>query len=764
MGRAGSAIIAVALVVLAGTAVRFDSPPGTVPPIAAAEVRSTFHFRYFIEGAANQSETTVLLETSDGGVSYGFATSSVLIRPLVSKGVGALPPLVRLHFEGSNPVEPSGNVELRDRSNVFLGRDPAGWKTSLRLYREVRYANLYNGVDLVYRLGAEGGLKYEFRLDRGVDPGRILVRYEGVEDVGIGDAGELLVEAMFGTLRDDAPVAFQADLPVRCGFRTKAPRLVGFDCPDRNPSLPLVIDPLLYATFLGGAGRDEARAIAVDASGSAYITGMTGSMDFPSTPGAWSTTGHGSFDMFVAKLNANGTELEYATFIGGENEDEGYAIAVDAAGRAYVTGYTLSPDFPVTAGALDPSLQGGDAFLVRLGPRGDSLEYATLLGGANFDEGLSVALDPEGGAYIAGETLSVDFPTTEGAIQPIANGGWDGFLVHLDVAGHALRYGTYLGGVFSDAAHAVAVDSLGDAFVAGYTLSSNFPVTPGAFQTLLAGDFDVFVAEVSPDGRTLVYSTYVGSKGLDQAADLVPGPGGAVDVAGATSSPTFPVTSDGFDRTPNGGTDAFYFRLAPMGMPAIFVDGNFIVSATVLRTNSAQITLETTFGDGMIVYTLDGTAPSFESRIYSGPFNLNRGATIRALAYNADFSESVETDPVELLLTAGPPFFSLVTSTPGGGTFSVSPTRSLYASNTPVTLYAIPNPGWSFLKWLGDASGTEAEITFSMTSDRCVEALFGSALFTRVTGGGSHRPVSASDFGLNGIQLLTAKRLRLFPT
>ena len=186
------------------------------------------------------------------------------------------------------------------------------------------------------------------------------------------------------------------------------------------------------------------------------------------------------------------------------------------------------------------------------------------------------------------------------------------------------------------------------------------------------------------------------------------------------------------------------FRLAPMGMPAIFVDGNFIVSATVLRTNSAQITLETTFGDGMIVYTLDGTAPSFESRIYSGPFNLNRGATIRALAYNADFSESVETDPVELLLTAGPPFFSLVTSTPGGGTFSVSPTRSLYASNTPVTLYAIPNPGWSFLKWLGDASGTEAEITFSMTSDRCVEALFGSALFTRVTGGGS---ISLSPIG-----------------
>ena len=565
MGRAGSAIIAVALVVLAGTAVGLDSPPGTVPAIAAAEVRSTFHFRYFIEGAPNQSETTVLLETSDGGVSYGFATSSVLVRPRASKGVGALPPLVRLHFEGSNPVEPSGNVELQHRSNVFLGRDPAGWKTSLRLYREVRYANLYDGVDLVYRLGAEGGLKYEFRLDRGVDPARILVRYEGVEDVGIGDAGELLVEAMFGTLRDDAPVAFQADLPVRCGFRTKAPRLVGFDCPDRNPSLPLVIDPLLYATFLGGAGRDEARAIAVDASGSAYITGMTGSMDFPSTPGAWSTTGHGTFDMFVAKLNANGTELEYATFIGGENEDEGYAIAVDAAGRAYVTGYTLSPDFPVTAGALDTSFHGGDAFLVRLGPRGDSLEYATLLGGANFDEGLSVALDPEGGAYIAGETLSVDFPTTEGAIQPIANGGWDGFLVHLDVAGHALHYGTYLGGVFSDAAHAVAVDSLGDAFVAGYTLSSNFPVTPGAFQTLLAGDFDVFVAEVSPDGRTLVYSTYVGSKGLDQAADLVPGPGGAVDVAGATSSPTFPVTSDGFDRTPNGGTDAFYFRLAPMG-------------------------------------------------------------------------------------------------------------------------------------------------------------------------------------------------------
>src|SRR5439155_1546373 len=219
-----------------------------------------------------------------------------------------------------------------------------------------------------------------------------------------------------------------------------------------------------------------------DGAGNAYVTGLTDSADFPTTAGAFATSANGCDDAFVTKLNPLGTSLLYSTYLGGSGADEGLGIAVDGAGNAYVTGQTGSTDFPTTAGAFATSFNGGDdAFVTKLNPLGTGLLYSTYLGGSGADEGLGIAVDGAGNAYVTGETDSTDFPTTAGAFDTSANGGFDAFVTKLNPLGTSLLYSTYLGGSGSDCGSGIAVDGAGNAYVTGSTGSANFPTTPGAF-------------------------------------------------------------------------------------------------------------------------------------------------------------------------------------------------------------------------------------------------------------------------------------------
>jgi len=241
---------------------------------------------------------------------------------------------------------------------------------------------------------------------------------------------------------------------------------------------------LVYSTFLGGSGDDQGFGIAVDANGAAYVTGATRSSDFPTTPGGFRTSFGGLRDAFVAKLDATGSTLVYSTFLGGADDDIGQGIAVDATGAAYVSGGTRSVDFPATAGAFRTSLAGlGDAFVTKLNAAGSALVYSTFLGGSDEDGGGVLALDAAGAVYVTGNTASFDFPTTEGAFATINNRG-DAYVTKLDANGSALAYSTFLGGSsFLDFPFAVAVDASGAAYLTGFTASTNFPTTPGAFDT-----------------------------------------------------------------------------------------------------------------------------------------------------------------------------------------------------------------------------------------------------------------------------------------
>jgi len=287
---------------------------------------------------------------------------------------------------------------------------------------------------------------------------------------------------------------------------------------------------LVYSTYLGGSGTDYGQGIAVDAAGNAYVTGYTASTNFPTANPLQASNAGGVSDAFVAKLNAAGSALVYSTYLGGSSEDWGNGIAVDSAGNAYVTGRTLSTNFP-TANPLQASNRGmDDVFVAKLNAAGSALVYSTYLGGSERDCGYGIAVDAAGNAYVTGYTGSINFPTAN-PLQATLAGGGDVFVAKLNAAGSALVYSTYLGGKSDDQAYGIAVDSSGNAYVTGSATSTNFP-TANPLQASNAGNGHVFVAKLNAAGSALVYSTYLG--GVSDSTH--PGPDGgcgiAVDAAG----------------------------------------------------------------------------------------------------------------------------------------------------------------------------------------------------------------------------------------
>jgi hypothetical protein len=304
---------------------------------------------------------------------------------------------------------------------------------------------------------------------------------------------------------------------------------------------------LLYATYLGGSDSQAGLGIAVDAAGNAYVTGRTTSAGW-ATAGAYDTTCDGGWDAFVAKLSPTGSSLLYATYLGGSDYDEGYGIALDAAGNAYVTGFTSSSGW-ATAGAYDSTFNGGtwDVFVAKLSPAGSSLLYATYLGGSGLDVGLGIAMDAAGNAYLTGQTSSAGW-ATEGAYDTIYNGDWDAFVAKLDPAGSSLLYATYLGGSDDDRGVGIAVDAAGDAYVTGETSSVGW-ATAGAYNsTFNGGACDAFVAKLSSTGSSLLYATYLGGSDDDHGVGIAVDAAGNAYVTGYTYSSGW-ATTGAYDTT-----------------------------------------------------------------------------------------------------------------------------------------------------------------------------------------------------------------------
>lgn len=319
---------------------------------------------------------------------------------------------------------------------------------------------------------------------------------------------------------------------------------------------------LLASTFLGGAlNHERTCSIATDAEGNVYVAGSTYSTDFPTTRGSYDATGNGRWDVFVSKFNNGLTNLLASTLLGGSSDEYGYSIAIDAGGNVFVTGETLSSDFPATPGAYDTSYNGGyyDAFVSKFNSGLTSLLASTFLGGSSGDYGRAITVDGVGNVFVTGNTWTKDFPATPGAYNTSYNGGNDDvFVSKLNNGLTNLLASTFLGGYSNDYGKAIAIDAGGNVYVTGETVSPNFPTTDTAYATAYKrGSKDVFVSKFNNQLTSLSASTFLGGNAHDYGKAIAIDTGGNVYVAGSTSSTDFPTTPGAYDTTPNGGTDVF---------------------------------------------------------------------------------------------------------------------------------------------------------------------------------------------------------------
>lgn len=484
---------------------------------------------------------------------------------------------LRMRLRNADPNSMvSGEDRLAGTSNYFIGNDPAKWRSSVPMYAKVKYEGIYPGINLVY-YGNHQQLEYDFIVAPGADPSRIAFDVNGAERIRLDARGDLVFEVNKGEIRWRKPVVYQEGGGTRqlvaAHYAVTGATRVTFELAKYDTSKPLYIDPLVYSTYLGSSlGRGDGYGIAVDGTGNAYVTGATDSTDFPITPGALQPTckGNCSDNAFVTKFNPAGSALVYSTYLGGSNSDWSYGIAVDNVGDAFVTGRTWSTDFPTTPGAFqatcDEMCQGaGDGFVTQISPTGSALVYSTYLGG----------IDGSGWGWCNG--IAVDGAgnayvtgSTTSTDFPTTPGAFEttgigGFVTKFTPSG-SLAYSTYLQASYP---LGITVDSAGEAYLTGGAADTGFPTTPGAFETTGGGGF---VTKFNATGSALLYSTYLNNStpsgiAVDRAGDAY--------VTGYTCS-GLPTTPGVFQAAYGGGSckyyggDAFVTKFNPTGSTLIY--------------------------------------------------------------------------------------------------------------------------------------------------------------------------------------------------
>jgi len=547
---------------------------------------------------------------------------------------GAQHDVIRWHLSGAN-ADPSiqGERPLETRTNYFRGTDRAKWRTDVDNFAQVRYERVYPGVDLVFR-GNQQQVEYDFTLAPNANAKQIRFAFDGVDSMTTKKDGSLLLRTPHGTLVQSRPLVYQEiggrRSIVDAHYRVNG-KSVGFALGNYDHSQPLIIDPVLdWSTYLGGSDVDLSYAIALDSSGNAYVTGVSGSTDFPTVNPIQGTKAY-DWDVMVAKINAAGTAVVYATYLGGNGGNEyGLGIAVDSSGNAYVSGGTNSSDFPGITGGSIQSTYGGtgyyrDAFALKINAAGSAILWATYLGGSGDDMAYGITADSSGNAYVAGYTESASLPWISGsAIQPTFGGSTDGFVIKINSSG-ANVWATYLGTSGGDSLGVVRLDGSGNVWVAGTTDSSSWPgVTGSSAQSTYAGNGDAVITEINAAGTAIGYSTYLGGSDYEEMQGLALDSSGNVYVTGTTLSTSFPGVTGSSIQPSNGGSyDMYVTKLNSTlssitwstflggsdydGSQDIAVDssGNVYVAGMTASTNfPVSNAIQATYGGG----TVDATA------------------------------------------------------------------------------------------------------------------------------------------------------------
>jgi len=539
---------------------------------------------YFIKNNG-QNQNPALFYARTSGYSLGLTRQGLVFgQKLRGKGLGSSQQnIFSFNFLGatSDPeVMPVDKAEYR--VNYFFGQDQAQWRTNVPTSKAVLYKELYPAIDLkVY--GRENKIEYDWIIHSGGDVSQIRVNFIGAQDTWIDSKENLTIKTDLGEFKHLKPMCYQmiagARIPVAGSYQELAPNTYGIDVVDYDKDYELVIDPvvLVYSTYLGTKDYDEVSAVAVDPAGAAYITGSMSGVTFSPTDATADNYLVTDTGMYITKIYPAGTELVYSTFIGGSAYEVSNDLTVDSSGSVYVVGFSRSADYPVVNPFQAKNKGSEDVFITKLSPDGSSLVYSSFLGGTSQEWGKGIAIDKKGAAYVAGSTVSADFPIKK-AFQKTYQGAkeyypWDGFITKIHPKGNRLVYSSFLGGNGQDLAYGVAVNSKGEAFITGGTSSTNFP-RKKAVQKSFGGRTDAFVCKVHRSGNRLLYSTFLGGDSYDSGNGIAVDAKGAAYVVGETSSYDFPVKSAAqgvlikdYDESEN---DVFVTKLSPTGRKIVY--------------------------------------------------------------------------------------------------------------------------------------------------------------------------------------------------
>ncbi len=664
-----------------------------------------------------------------------------------------------------------GEGTAATKVNYLKGRDQSKWKNNVTTYEMVNLGEVYDGVDV--KLRAHGNnVEKLFFVRPGADADAIRIRLDGADAIKINETGGLEMETELGPVSFTAPLAHQEGdgkkQAVKVAYVVKGNEY-GFRLGEYDKTKELVIDPLLASTFLGG-GTIGLTSMAIDQSGNVYATGYMETMDIPASPGAYSATIIGSFDAFILKMDSDLETLLAFTYLGGDYIDHSALITLDASGDVYISGWTLSMDFPVTPGAYDENNNNDiyqDVFISKLNGDLTTLLSSTLLGGGKNDYVRTLSLDQSGNVYVGGSTASTDYPGAPGPYYPGDADGTGGFISKLDGGLASLidskilinevramafdQYGniyitgattsddfhttsgayseirtpfsdiyitkldsditeylasTLLGGDSGEMGYALAIDQSGNVYVTGRTLSTDFPTTPTAFDRNAHSLNDLFISKLNSDLTNLLASTYLGGNDQEDIYSLVLDQSGRVYVSGRTQSTDFPTTSGAYSQSKYSDYDAFISKL----------DGNLstLLYSTFLGENGSE---------GVHSIQLDQN-----EYLYAAGFTTSVNFPTTPTAYHQDNSGAGDVFISKFDLTAAAPYDLTISSTSGGSVSLPGEGTFTYVAGATVDLVASPDPGPGFVNWTGDVSTiaevNAAETTITMDGDYAITANF----------------------------------------
>ncbi len=672
------------------------------------------------------------------------------------------------------PLNANKKFEIRGeeaneaKMNCFIGNHHKSWKKTLSAFGKIRYKGVYNGVDIIF-YGKSGNLEYDIVIKPGADISKISFEVCGIKELSLKDGGIVAKLPSGKTVFQRKPYIYQEiegnKVEIDGSYRVKkenGKHIFSFDIKSFDNSYPLIIDPtLIYSTYLGGSYYDGGYGITVDNSGSVYVIGQTFSPDFPVRSPIKGKSGY--YDIFITKINPEGNSLVYSTFLGGNGDDYGYAIAVDSSGSAYITGYTESTDFP-TKNPVQKSNSGGrDVFVAKINPEGNSLIYSTYLGGNNNDYGYNIAFDSSGSAYLTGTTYSSNFPTK----NPIYNysGYYDIFITKIDPEGNSLVYSTYFGGSNNDYGYGLAVDSSGNVYITGTTYSSDFPAKNPIKER--AGLWDSFLVKINQEGN-VVLSTYLGGSDNDYGTGIAVDSLENVYLTGYTSSPDFPTQSP-IQKSISGNYDLFITKISTLENSIVYstflgggnidysrgiaIDskGNvYITGETYSSDFPTQNPLQSSNGGYWDVFIVkinsEGSAIVYSTYLGGSSNDYAHGIAVDPLgnAYITGYTSSSNFptatplygyssgyDAFVAKIEEGLIKYTLTVTKTGTGTGVVTSDEGGincgekcsegYDAGITVTLTAMPGSDSTFTGWSGDCSGTEQKIGVKMDSNKnCV--------------------------------------------